>query len=266
MDWDRDLLEAPNRENGLTRVNRAIYRKLLECQVPAMIAAKPAYHLAEMYIQALDFNAKANELIKLTETTDFAEKILEMREAVKSLRHFSERFGRGYYTLMDRVNALTENWLDEEIDRDNTELAEGVEEMLEDLKSSDLKAGMRDEVRAHQRQQYSTLVKRLISKGCSEDVSNYFADNLFELKSEASNLISLVDRLVSADGDFENLIFNVEEILIEISIPWVGFSPGETAHALWHMGDHDEDNFFFMGFLGWSLAILENLQENIEDL
>jgi hypothetical protein len=32
------------------------------------------------------------------------------------------------------------------------------------------------------------------------------------------------------------------------------------------MGNHDEDNFFFMGFLGWSLAVLENLQDNVEDI
>jgi len=157
--------------------------------------------------------------------------------------------------------------LDEEGDEEDAGLeTEEVEEILEGLKSSDLRDGLNDEIKAHARQQYSILVKKLISKGCPEDVSNYFTDNLFELKSEAGNLIALVDRLVSTDEDFENLIFEIEEVLVEISIPWVGFSPGETAHALWHMGDHDEDNFFFMGFLGWSLAVLENLQDNTEDL
>lgn len=266
MDRDRDLLEASNRENGLTKINRAIYQKLIECQVPKMIAAKPAYNLAQMYMQALDFGAKTNDLIKLTETTDFAEKILEMREVVKSLRYFSERFGRGYYTLMDKLNALTEEWLGDDAESEVVESKESPEEVLDGLKSSDLRDGMNDELKAHARQQYGTLLKRLISKGCPEDVSNNFADNLLELKSEASNLIALVDRLVSANNDFEDLIIEVEEVLIEVSIPWVGFSPGETAHALWHMGDHDEDNFFFMGFLGWSLAILESLQDNIDGL
>jgi len=266
MDWEKDLLESANRENGLTKINRAIYQKLVECRVPKMIAAKPAYNLAQMYIQALDFNAKTNELIKITETNGIAEKVLEMREAVKSLRYFSERFGRGYYTLMDKLNALTEEWIDEEIDRGPTDPATEMEEILEGLRSKEVKDGMNDEIKAHFRQQYGILVKKLIAKGCPEDASNYFAENLFELKTEAGNLVALVDRLISTTDDFENLVFEIEDILVEISIPWVGFSPGETAHALWHIGDHDEDNFFFMGFLGWSLAVLENLQDNIEGL
>jgi len=264
MDHNKDLINSSNRENGLTNINRAIYKKLIECQVPQMIAVKPAYNLAQIYMQALDFTAKANDLIKATETTDIAGKILEMREAVKSLRHFSEQFGRSYYVLMDKVSALTENWLSEETDQDAD--MDEVEEVLEGLKTNELGEGLKDEVKAHSRQQYSVVVKKLISKGCPEDMTNYFAENLFELKSETDGLIALVDRLVSLDDDFEDLILDVEEALIELSIPWVGFSPGETAHALWHIGDHDEDNFFFMGFLGWSLAILENLQENIENL
>lgn len=265
MDQNKDLINSINSENNLTRLNRAIYHKLVECRVPEMLAAKPAYNLAQMYIQAHDFTVKANDLTRLNETTNVAEKILEMRESVKTLRHFANQFGRSYYILMDKLNALTENWLDEGMEG----VKEGIgdsEEILNGLKSKDLESGMDGEIQNHNRQQFSAMVKKLISKGCSEDVSNYFTENLFELKHEAGNLVALVNRLVTTEGDFESMVFDVEEAMIEISIPWVGFSPGETAHALWHIGNHDEDNFFFMGFLGWSLAVLENLQENLENL
>jgi len=266
MAKDKDLINSVNMENSLTRINRSIYKQLLHCKVPVMIAAKPAYNLAQMYVQALDFFSKSNDLTKLTETTDIAEKIVEVRESVKSLRHYTDQFGRSYYVLMDKLNALTDSWLNEEAGLEGDEAIEDIAEALESLKSDDLSTGMKDEVEAHARQQYGAMVKKLISKGCQEDASNYFVENLFELKLEASNLVSAVDRLIALDNDFENLVYDVEEIMIELSIPWVGFSPGETAHALWHIGNHDEDNFFFMGFLGWSLAVLENLQDNIDNL
>ncbi|MCL6472392.1 MAG: hypothetical protein K6T91_06220 [Firmicutes bacterium] len=265
MDQNKNLIDSINSENNLTRLNRAIYHKLLACQVPAMIAAKPAYNLAQMYIQAHDFGVKVNDLVKLVETTDIAEKILEMREAVKSLRHFADQFGRGYYVLMDKLTALTEGRLD----MDDEDVGGGLDstgEFLDSLGGDDLQSNMRSEIEAHTRQQFSSIVKRLISKGCPEDVANYFTENLFELKHETDNMVALVNRLITVDGDYENMLFDVEETIIELSIPWVGFSPGETAHALWHIGDHDEDNFFFMGFLGWSLAVLENLQENLENI
>ncbi len=265
MDQNKDLINSINSENNLTRLNRAIYHKLLECRVPKMIAAKPAYNLAQMYMQAHDFMVKANDLNRLNETTDIAEKILETRESVKNLKHFANQFGRGYYVLMDKMSALTENWLDGDIGEANEEIGDP-EEVLSGLKSDDLVNGMEDEIKSHNRQQFRALVKKLISKGCPEDVANYFAENLFELKFETDNLVGLVNRLVTIEGGFESIVLDVEEIMIEISIPWVGFSPGETAHALWHIGDHDEDNFFFVGFLGWSLAVLENLQENLENL
>lgn len=266
MSQDKDLLYSINRENGLTRINRAIYKKLLECQVPAMIIAKPAYSLAQMYIQALDFVAKTNELVQVTESTDVAEKILEIRESVKSLRYFSQKFGRGYYVLMDRLNELTGNWQGDEIEESSADEEDGIDNILDDLESDDLKDGLKSEIEAHNRQQHGNIVKKLISKGCPEDMSNAFTENLFELKLEAISLVSLIDQLIVLNNEFDDLILEVEEILVEISIPWVGFSPGETAHALWHIGNHDEDNFFFMGFLGWSLAILENLQANTDDL
>jgi hypothetical protein len=265
MDWDKDLAEAANMENVLSRTNRAIYKQLIDCQLPPMISAKPAYNLAQMYVQALDFNTKLTEMLRVDGTTDFAEKILELREAVKTLRHFCERFARGYYTLMDKLNAMTDKWYDEE-GRLDAVAADDVDGVLDGLQSDDLKEGMNDELRAHTRQQSGNLIRKLIAKGCPEDVANYFVDNLFELKTETTNLVALVDRMISLDDEFEDLVLDVEEILVEISIPWIGFSPGETAHALWHMGDHDEDNFFFMGFLGWSLAVLENLQDNIDNL
>ncbi|HCG99746.1 MAG TPA: hypothetical protein DE036_08190 [Actinobacteria bacterium] len=265
MDWDKDLAEAANGENALSRTNKAIYRQFVDCQVPAMIAAKPAYNLAQMYLQALDFNTKLVELFKVETTTDFAEKILELRESVKTLRYFSERFARGYYTLMDRLNAMTDKWYDDE-GRKDVEAADDLDEILEGLQSPDLENGLDDELKAHTRRQSGQLMRKLIAKGCPEDVSNYFVDNLFELRVETTNLIAHIDRMISLDDEFEDLVLDVEEILVEISIPWIGFSPGETAHALWHIGDHDEDNFFFMGFLGWSLAVLENLQDNIDNL
>lgn len=264
MGQEKDFVNLANSENNLTRKNKEIYKKLRDCQVPAMIAAKPAYSLAQMYMQAQDFLVKANDLVKLSDTTDMAEKIVEIREAVKSLKHYSDQFGRNYYVLMDKITALTDNWLEEEGQAD--EPSDAVDEVLSGLRSNDLSEGMKDEIKAHNQQQYSTLVKTLISKACPEDATNYFADNLFELKQEANSLIRMVDHLIAVEDDFEGLVFEVEEILVEISIPWVGFSPGETAHALWHIGNHDEDNFFFMGFLGWSLAILESLQENTEGL
>ncbi|MDI6716383.1 MAG: hypothetical protein QME63_05520 [Actinomycetota bacterium] len=266
MDKNRDLLDSINRENGLTRINRAIYQKLVDCGIPGIIVAKPAYNLAQMYIQSLDFVAKTNEFSKLTDAPSIAEKVLEMRESVKVLRHFTGQFGRSYYVLMDRLSMITGNWYGEGYEEALDEAVNKFEEILSNLASEDLRDRMQDEIRSHNRQQHGNIVRRLISKGCPEDISNHFADNLFELKLEAANLISLVDKMVSLTDDFENLILEIEQILVDISIPWVGFSPGETAHALWHMGDHDEDNFFFMGFLGWSLAVLENLQENVEDL
>jgi len=266
MGKDKDLVNSINMENSLTRINRSIYEKLLDCKVPVMIAVKPAYSLAQMYIQALDFLSKSNDLAKVTETADIAEKIVEVRESVKSLRHYTDQFGRSYYVLMDKLNALTDGWLNEEGGPEGDEALDNIVEALEGLKTDDLSTGMKDEVEAHARQQYGAMVKKLISKGCQEDASNYFVENLFELKLEASNLVSAVDRLITLNNDFEDLTYDVEEIMIELSIPWVGFSPGETAHALWHIGDHDEDNFFFMGFLGWSLAVLENLQDNIDNL
>ncbi|HEY3373568.1 MAG TPA: hypothetical protein VGK02_00695 [Candidatus Aquicultor sp.] len=264
MSKDKDSINLTNSDNGLTKANRAVYQKLRDCQVPEMIAVKPAYHLAQMYVQAQDFIVKSNDLTKLTETTKIAEKVVEIRESVKTLKHFSEQFGRSYYVLMDKLTALTDGWLSEEVERG--EDLDAVDSVLDGLQSPDLSEGLKDELVSHTRKQYSAVVKQLIAKGCPEDAANYFAENVFELKIEAHNLIALVDHLISLDDDFEDLVFDVEETLVEISIPWVGFSPGETAHALWHIGNHDEDNFFFMGFLGWSLAILESLQENTEDL
>jgi hypothetical protein len=265
MDNDKDFVDLANAENAITKVNRAIFHKLTECDISPMVAAKPSYNLAQMYAQARDFLAKTNDLVKLVETSLLAEKIVEIREAVKSLRHYSEQFGRSYYVLMDKLNSLTEEWLDDSDEGDSISGDDSIE-ILDGLKSDDLNQGLRDEVDAHMQKQFGKVVKTLIHKACPEDVANYFSENLFELQLEARNLVANVDRLIALKGDAISLAFDLEEIMVEISIPWVGFSPGETAHALWHMGNHDEDNFFFMGFLGWSLAVLENLQGNVEDI
>ncbi|MBI4733408.1 MAG: hypothetical protein HY779_01040 [Rubrobacteridae bacterium] len=265
MENDKDFVDLANTENGMTKINRALFKKLIECDISPLVASKPAYNLAQMYMQSLDFLAKSNELVDLTETPLIVAKIVEIREAVKSLRHYSEEFGRSYYVLMDKINSQTEEWLDD-AEEDERAMLDEASEILAGLKSDDLSKGLRDEQDAHIRKQYRKVIKTLISKACPEDAANYFSENLFELQLEARNLVGNVDQLVSLKGDSISQLFDVEEIMVEISIPWVGFSPGETAHALWHMGNHDEDNFFFMGFLGWSLAVLENLQDNVEDI